>query len=241
MRLTTWATALGLLALSFDGSPAFATDRQDGPAASMDPSTDINDVYAWMDPGAGRVYMVMTVFPNAGPAATSTAKFSDKALYVFNTFAKTNYAEAIPANAVDTRVICSFDAAQTIECWAGPNEYVRGNPKGSTGTGISSFPTGNLRVYAGLHNDPAFWNKAGFTAAITRYRGLGNLAKNADGCPAVTQAQATNIVTDLRTPAATDTYAGQNVLAIVVSVKKELLVPNGKPILTVWGSTNKKP
>ena len=78
----TWITGLGVLALTLFGQVAQAADHQDGPQVKKDPSTDITDVFAWMNGGGDKVYLVMDVFPAADKAAS---KFSNTAKYVFHT------------------------------------------------------------------------------------------------------------------------------------------------------------
>src|SRR4051812_47482232 len=51
----------------------------DGPAVKLDATTDINDLYSWMD-GTNAIF-ALTV----SPAATPASKFSDAAQYVVHT------------------------------------------------------------------------------------------------------------------------------------------------------------
>mgnify|MGYP000682772688 CR=1 FL=1 len=122
MSIKSWAAAVGLCATILVAPQASASDHNDGAAVKQDPSTDIADLYAWMSPGAAgpnRMYMIMTVNPAANK---TTSKFSTTAVYVFHTRAKAAYTDTSASTEIN--IMCTFDAAQTIECWAGDDEYV---------------------------------------------------------------------------------------------------------------------
>jgi len=219
------ATALALGAM---GGEVRAADHLDGASVMADPTTDINDVFAWTN--GTKVYLVMTV----NPAATTASKFSDKALYAFHTNSKAAY--GMPAT--NENVICRFNTAQNIECWAG-TEYVTGNA--NVAAGISSG-SGKLKVYAGLRKDPFFFNLDGFKEVVkTVTAAKGALTFNTNGCPALDAPTSTALVTQLKTAvgggAAVDFFKTLNALAIVVEVDKTL-VTKGGPIMGVWASTN---
>lgn len=224
--------ALGGAALL--GAPhGHAADHLDGPAAKMSPAADITDVYAWMSPDATKVNLVMNVFP----LADAESRFSDQLYYVFHL----NSSDALGEPQMERTILCAFDAAQTIECWAGddPNEYVRGDA--SMEAGLTS-PSRRFTVFAGIRNDPFFFNLEGFNRAVELVREAApNLRTDDAGCPRLTAATSQSLVTQLRRnpmggPAA-DFFAGLEVLSIVVEIDKELVTPGG-PILGVWGSTN---
>jgi hypothetical protein len=235
MSLKARAIALGLAAVSLSAPAAQAWDHQDGTAVTADPTTDIAAVYAWMDPQASRLNMVMTVNPSADK---TTAKFSTTALYVFHTMAKASGTDT--TNYPEVNVICSFNASQTIECWAGDNDYVTGNA--SVGNGISN-QSGHLQVFAGPRNDPFFFNMSAFNNTVTLIKtALANKAygtADAAGCYTVPALVVPTVKSSLSTPNKDD-FAGKNVLAIVVSIDKSIVTTQQHQIVTVWGSTNKK-
>src|SRR5258708_6295472 len=140
MKRTSWLLALGMAASLLPAAPALAADHLDGAAVKDDASTDINDVYSWMSTDKSKVYLAMTVFPNAPKA---TAKFSNAAYYVFHTNSR---AAATSTTDVKVDVTCSFDASQKISCWVGDaTTFVYGDA--SATAGISN--TGNnVKVYA---------------------------------------------------------------------------------------------
>lgn len=247
MSAKTWALALGL-AISVSSPLSQAADHKDGPTVTADPATDITDVYAWMQPDSARVYLVMNVFP----AAMGTSRFSDSALYVFHINNRVNAADT--AYGPEINVICQFDKStpQNIECWAGRDEYVKGNPGvqsadpmgAPTWNGITSR-SGKLKVFAGPRNDPFFFNIAGFNDVVNRIKGAyGGASKDAAGCPNLGANAATfrTALTQNGSGAAgVDGFRMQNILSIVVSVDRTLLTSGGaRPLISVWGSTNKK-
>jgi hypothetical protein len=209
---------------------ARSADHLDAPAAKADPAADINDLYTWND--GDNVVLAMTVFP----AAPATAKFSDATQYVFHTSSAATFGAA----ATDLNIICTFDAAQKIQCWAGADEYVTGDASQAAGATSAS---GKLKVFAGLRSDPFFFNLEGFRNAVTTVKGAAGSLNFDAGCPLVDPGTSTALVGQLGTSpdggAAQDFFKSLNTLAIVVSVDKTV-VTKGGPIVASWASTNKK-
>lgn len=225
-------TLLSVLALWACAQGAWAADHLDGPRASADPAADITDVFAWMSADASKVYLAMGV----SPKATTASKFSDMVQYVWHTTSSDGYGKA--GTSVD--VVCTFDAAQKISCWAG-DEYVTGdasNPAGITST------SGKLKVFAGLRDDPFFFSLDSFNAVAKTVAGAAaSLKFDGSGCPALDSATSTALVTGLKTAAdgkggpAVDFFTKLNALYIVISVDKTVILKN--TVMSVWGSTNK--
>jgi len=213
-----------------------AADHKDGPAATADPSADITDVYAWMSSDKTKVNLVMDVYPNA-PAA---AMFSDQVLYAFHL----NSAATFGGTATETKIICGFDTAQKITCWVGGTETVTGDA--SATTGISST-SGKTKVFAGLRDDPFFFNLTGFKATaadvIAAATAPGGLPSDTAGCPMLDSTTAGTLVDQLKHgPNGADPgndFAGQNVQSIVIQVDTAMVTPGGK-FLGIWASTHKR-
>ncbi len=227
------AIVLGLLGLTLGTAPVLAADHTDGPLASKDPAADITDVFSWMSADAKKVYLVMDLVRNA----TTASKFSDSVQYVFHTTSRANFSGAAGA---PENVICTFDAAQKIQCWAG-DSYVTGDASNTAGIASSD---GKLRVFAGLRGDPFFFNLSGFRETSRIVAGAASsLTFDPAGCPALDAGTSTALVTQLqRAPgggAPVDGFARFNVLSIALAVDKSVLTKSG-PIVGVWGSTNKK-
>jgi hypothetical protein len=214
-------------------SAVYAADHLDGPGVLTDPSADITDLFAWTAADGQHLNLVMNVFP----AATTASKFSNTVQYVFHTSSTTAFGTAATST---EDIICTFDAAQAISCWAG-TEYVNGNANVETGIASTS---GKLRVFAGLRDDPFFFNEAGFKNEVSTVQSAASsLTFDAAGCPAIDASTSTallNILTHgaTSTAPAVDFFSGFNVLAIVLQVDLSI-VNKGGPVVSVWGSTNR--
>lgn len=216
------------------GASLFAADHLDSPAASADPAADITDLYSWMSADATKMNVVLNVHPNA----VATSRFSDGVKYVLNFSSMAGYGEA----ETNYQLICSFDAAQVVTCNLG-DETVTGDA--SVTAGISST-SGKLKVFAGLRNDPFFFNFAGFTKATgTANEAAGNLTFDENGCPDLGGGTAATLVAQLQQDAdgnpGVDNFAGQNVLSLVVELDKTLVSTPEKQIVAVWGATHRNP
>lgn len=209
---------------------ALAADHLDGPSVKLDAATDITDVYSFMK--GTNVVLVL----NVSPIANNMSKFSDKTQYVFHT----ESTDAFGTPGMQKDIIAEFDADQTIHLWVG-TQYLTGNASATTGL---SSTDGKIKVFAGLRDDPFFFNLEGFNDAVETVEGVaGALTFDPAGCPTNVGANGPVLVNMLKSTAkgampAKDFFAGLNVLSIVVEVDKTLL-NSGGPLLAVWGSTNK--
>jgi len=233
----TWLRAAPALAVLVGVSSALAADHLDAPAVKTDASTDITDLYTWMD-GNNVVFAL-----NVSPLATTASKFavSTAAQYVIHTKSTDKFvAGAAP---VATNIIATFDANQKISLWVGGTEYVTGDASATAGLSSTS---GKVKVFAGLRDDPFFFNLDGFHAAEAAVEAATGLVPNVAGCPALNATTSAALVKALSTdPTSTppggvakDFFAGKNVLSIVVSIDKSLLTAGG-PLVAAWASTNK--
>jgi hypothetical protein len=214
---------------------AFAADHLDSPtaASSNEPAADITDVYAWMTADATKLNLVAAVSAGAGPNAT----FSDAVIYQFAVSSSAAFGE--PQDS--TLITCKFIDGTNIECWAG-DDYVAGDP--SDPEGIVS-DNGGLRVFAGLRDDPFFLEYEGFQNAIdlaTSAVAAGDVQfeEAKKGCPTLSAEQQQALIGALQSgddgAPPSNTFAGQNVLALVIQVDKAMVDGNG-PVLGVSFST----
>lgn len=233
MKKMTWLRAAPALALMVGVSTALAADHLDAPTVKLDASTDITDVYTFMD-GNNVVFVL-----NVSPLATATSAFSTTAKYVIHTKSTDKFVGG--AAPVATDIIATFDATGNISLWVGANGYVTGN---ATNTAGLKSADGKINVFAGLRDDPFFFNLNGFKDAVSDVEAnAATLTFDAAGCPAVNAAVSTVLVNDLKgtnhgLAAAADFFAGKNVLSIVVSVDKSLVTAGG-PLVAAWGATTK--
>jgi len=222
------ASALGAMCVCMGN--ASAADHIDSPAATAEPAADITDLFAWMDPNAEKLNLVLNVNPFAGEESS----FSDAVQYVFHVTSAPGYGE----EAVETRIICSFYTQNRVECWAG-DQYVEGNP--TQAAGVASDDD-KLRVFAGLRNDPFFMEFNGFLNAVSTVTSVaGDLAFDEQGCPAVDAETSAVLVGMLQSGndgvEASDSFRDVNVLSLVIQIDKSVINAGG-PILGVWASTH---
>jgi hypothetical protein len=184
--LGKWAPVALLLFLLSSPNAILASDHRDSPATDADPIADILDVYAFMEPycrtsgGVGceappeELILVMT----AHPEATSETKFSEQVSYHFHFENDVGVSQTID---------CSFSADQMVTC-AGLNGLSVTAPVGQPGV------NGDIRVYAGLRDDPFFMD----IVAFNNFTMIGMPAFSDPG---------------------TDGLAGANVMAVVLGIK----------------------
>jgi hypothetical protein len=211
---------------------AMSADHVDSPSVISDSATDITDLYAWMDNSGDNLNLILNM-----AAADANTAFSDAVHYVFHVVSQSAYGAP---DKTETLIICKFDSAQVASCWAGNDEYVKGDASNTTGISSSS---GKLKVFAGQRNDPFFFNLTGFNATLAIVQGAASsLAFNTAGCPALDAATSTALVTQLSSgesgASAADDFAGGNVLSLAIQVDKSV-VNTGGAILGIWASTRR--
>ncbi len=210
---------------------ALAADHIDSPSAVAEPAADITDLYAWMSDDASKVNLILNVTPFAG----AQSQFSDAVQYAFHINSSAGYGEA----QTETLIVCEFDSAGAVQCWAGDDEYVTGDASATSGLASES---GALTVFSGLRNDPFFMENVGFNNTVAAVLAAApGLVFDSEGCPNVDVATSNALVGLLQSGTdgapASDTFAGSNVLSLVVQVDKDL-VSAGGPLLGVWASTH---
>lgn len=207
---------------------AVASDHLDTPTVIADPAADIGDLYAWTSSDGRRLNLVMTIVAH---------QFSDRLQYAFHVDSGARFG----ATTTTTDIVCQFDAASAIECWAGDVDYTRGDagkPAGLAGRGH------RFRVFAGLRDDPYFNNVKGTRAALTVAANALHSGASFDpaGCPEFDAATAQTIAERWRhTEAgpAVNLLAGWTAASLVVEIDLDV-VSAGGPLLAVWAGTYKR-
>ena len=206
-------------ALLVTGGIIYAADHIDPPAVTNQPS-DITDLYVFRGSDANNLVFVANSQGLLSPTASAAAKFDENTVLEFNI-------DKNGDNIEDLVIQCKYDAASNkmqvygpvAPSAAGTKSKLEGSvtadvavtPYGSaavTGTGSTG-----IKVFAGPRDDPFFFD-------LTRYKSI--LAGTASG---------------FANPG-TDTFAGTNVMSVVVEVPKSLIGATGT--INVWLETKKK-
>lgn len=237
--MRSWLKRSGAVAATLVlASPAMAADHRDAPGAISDPTTDINDVFAFTE--GDQLILAMTVFP----IADGDSRFSDTVQYVLNLDSGSTFGETTEGK----KILCTFNAAQMASCYLGtPGETAEEWVSGDVGVegGLAS-ESGRFKVFAGLRADPFFFNFDGYKDAVSYVvNAAGTLTYDLANCPNVNASQSTTIVdmlqsTEQGAAPAEDFFLTLNTLAIVVSIDTSLLNPE-LPLVSVWASTHQAP
>ncbi len=237
------------MALHWQSHVADAADHTDSPAASLNSKADITDFYAWMVDDASNIALIVNVSRNA----PTTETFPTNTYYTFN----------LERGGTETQVVCKFESAdnKSIDCWVGTaasNVYVTGDPSSASAPLVSN----GISVFAGVRDDPFFFNGAGFVATTSAVQnlcvvqnGCGGVL-DANGCPDLSvdvntgddfpslagalvnclTTQCDKGVGDNTNAAAVDNFANQNVLSLAIRVPTSLIAGTGP--IAVYASTH---
>lgn len=198
-----------------------AADHRDSTLLTANPAVDINDVYSFRSPAdPSRVVLAMTVSPLIAPSEGGSRFFEPDALYQFKIDTNGDAVEDLVIQAVPI----GTGAAQRIEFFGPAAPTQTGNrtrllaqsaPTATVSVTTSAQPTtatgGNLTVFAGLRDDPFFFD-------LTRFQ-------------AIVAGQATSF----RNPGV-DAFAGFNTLVLAVELPASAL---GAAAVGVWGTTSR--
>lgn len=200
---------------------AAAADHRDSMALTADPAADIADIYTFRSPAnPSNVVLVMTVSGLMPPSESASANFDRDVLYQFKIDNTGDAVEDLVIQAFVTggqnNQVMHFRGPSAPNVTGGTNTVVRGAETGTVRVSRDANAVvttrGGLTFFAGVRDDPFFFD-------FTQFQMI--LAGQASG---------------FRDPGI-DTFAGSNVLAIVVEVPIALLGSN--PNLKVWGTTSR--
>lgn len=213
-----------LVALAFAGGGVEAADHTDPSTVdfSANNAADIGDIYAWNTDtvdGGGALVMAMTF---AGPDAASANFVGDRdVLYGFHI---DNDGDSV----ADHELFVRF-GQNNAGAWGYRVEGIPGIGNATAAVGQAQ-DLGGARIFAGVRDDPFFFDLAGFQDTVA----TGDLqfasTRDDDG----------NLITNpaaLDAPA--DSFAGANISAIVLELPLAEIVDDlGDPsTLSVWATT----
>ena len=215
----------GLLGVVLVGGIIFAADHIDAPAVtgpgSASPANDITDVYAFQSPADNsKMVFVMNTQGLLSPSASASASFPSNVMYEFNI-------DNTGDNVEDLVIQClvqngkmrvfgpvapgTTGLTSTVRT-SGPSTEVNVTAYGASSINSTTNANGT-RIFAGPRDDPFFFDLVRFKEII-----------------AGTQA-------GFRSPGV-DSFAGTNVMSIVVEVPKSLL--GSAATINVWAETKSK-
>ena len=201
------------------GGIIYAADHIDTPAVTNQP-TDITDLYVFRAADPANLVFVANSQGLTSPSNSANLKFDENTVLEFNI-------DKNGDNIEDLVIQCKYDAASnkmqiygpilpTITGTRSKLEGIVSAEVAVTAYGakaVSATGTTGIKVFAGPRDDPFFFD-------LNRYKAI--LAGTAPG---------------FSTPG-TDTFAGTNVLSVVVEVTKTLIGATGN--INVWLETKKK-
>jgi hypothetical protein len=219
MNLKKLALTTIVAAAFITGGIIYAADHIDTPAVTNQ-TTDITDLYVFRGSDPANLVFVANSQGLTSPANTAALKFDENTVLEFNI-------DKNGDNIEDLVIQCKYDAASNKMQVYGPIAPTATGTKskleGSVtaevavtaygGTAVSGTGTTGIKVFAGPRDDPFFFD-------LNRYKAI--LAGTAPG---------------FSNPG-TDTFAGTNVLSIVLEVPKTLIGASGN--INVWLETKKK-
>ena len=210
MRTRTKVAAVGaaIAVLTIGVAPLIsgAADHLEAPLAKANHDLDITDIYAFDGANSKNTVLVLNVNPFAGTATNAGTKFSTDGEYNLNIDKNGDFV----ADDVYTVTFGSDapDGKQSLTLWKNGTALVNGK------TGNANNASG-AKVYAGLRDDPFFFDLVSFRAW-----------RDPDGNGAFTYTGPTTF-------AGIDTFRGANVSSIVLEIPDSWLGSSAN----YWGST----
>ena len=235
-RVAAVAGVLGAAGLAALAIRSYASDHQDTPFVELNQRYDVNDVYAFPSPTAGRVVLVLGTSSPITPAGTPTQAFGNETEVLY---------QLKVDNTGDAREDLVFQFTFTgppggqVVVMRGPaapnqvgiaNTLLSGPPGVAGPVGASLTAPNGTQLFAGPRDDPFFIDLEAF------FRILPDRKPETGPLSTITQGP----LTFRPAGQAVDFVAGFNDLAIVVELPLAQLTQNGtRPRFGVWGTTSR--
>jgi hypothetical protein len=211
--------ALVVAAICASGIYLIAADHADAPAV-MGNTSDITDVYAFQSPSnPNNMVFVVNVQGLLAPSATAAASFDPETMVeinIDNSSTKDNIEDLVIQTTFENGKVQVYGPAQPIQTGLKStliNNATKVEGAITTYGGAPSIIEQNgMKVFAGPRDDPFFFD-------LTQFK-------------KVTGGTATSF-----NDPGTDTFAGTNVMAIVIELPKTLL---GTGSINIWATSNRK-
>jgi len=197
-----------------------AADHADAPAVTGKTS-DITDVYAFQSPSnSNNMVLVVNIQGILAPSATGAAKFDPETMVeinIDNSTTKDNIEDLVIQTTFENGKVQVYGPAIPIQTGAkstliNQTTKVEGAITAYSATSPSIIELNGMKVFAGPRDDPFFFDLAQFKKI------LGGTA------------------TGFNNPGS-DTFAGTNVMSIVIELPKSVL---GTGSVNIWATSNRK-
>lgn len=213
-RGTGWLVA-AMLALGAPATPA--ADHAEAPTATADPAADIADVFLFR--AAGKLVAVVTFSGAPAPRTRvdgATGRYDRDVLYTFHIDRDRDAVE-------DVRIHARF-GQDTLGQWGVELENVPGAGARYLFGPVEQVVTApnGLRFYAGLRDDPFFFDAQGFNATLASF--------GDDSAP-----DGQVLITSTR-----DSFADRNVTVVIFEMDLAAATA-GSPEIYFWGTTARIP
>lgn len=227
------ATRFTIVAATLASFAVLSADHAESPGADADPAADLADVFLFPSPeSSSRLVGAVTFGGRAAPRSRIDGSFycDSAVLYTFNI----DRADATGAfdNVPDIKVHARL--ARNIAGQCGVQlENVPGAGGTFAGPVEQVFSSGNgIKAFAGLRNDPFFFDAEGLTALLATFATPGQNGNLASAFRLAPAGQARR-----------DSFAGRNVSAIVFEMDLNAVIPaaaNGtRPQVRIWATTGR--
>ena len=215
-KRTLLLTAIAAIVLSV-GSYIIAADHIDSPAVTNQPS-DITDVYVFRGENPDNLVFIANTQGLLSPAATANAQFDENTMIEFNIDNNGDAVEDLVIQCIAKngmmKVYGPFKPSVTgTTSYLGINNFTAQVAITPYGRPAIIAEQKGVKVFAGPRDDPFFFDLIRFRQIIA------------------------GTATSFNNPG-TDTFAGTNVLGLVVEVPKSML--GGSGTINVWAETKKK-
>ncbi|NIK92823.1 DUF4331 domain-containing protein [Mangrovimonas sp. CR14] len=215
MKKTKWILGIGLLAVA--GFFLVAADHIDAPAVQGG-SSDITDFYAFQGENTNNIVFAANVMGLLSPTATADAMFDENVLIEFNIDNTGDNVEDLVIQAIPRDGKIYFFGPASPGTTGLSSTILTNNMLGSVdisayGSAAMTNSNNGAMMFAGPRDDPFFMDFAQYSEII---------AGNASG---------------FNDPGS-DTFAGTNVLSVVVEVPKSSV--GGSGTINTWVETKRK-
>lgn len=208
-----------------------SADHAESPGADADPAADLADIFIFPSPeSASKTVAAITFGGRAAPRSRIDGSFYCDSRVLYTLHIDRADAAGNFDSVADVKVLARLARDQDGNCGL-QLENVPGAGGTFSGKVESVFTSsGGMRAFAGLRNDPFFFDAEGYAALVASFAGAG---------------QSGDVVGAFRLgggQARRDSFAFRNVSAIVFEMSNDVLAPavgGVRPKVRVWGTTGR--